>query len=344
MILLENSNTFLIVFLLILSINSLAYLLYYKIYNKKNFKQSKLIPNPSNIAGEGGIVFVISFLFFYWLLSSSKILTNNINFDVVPRYYIFFISLISLSFLSYIDDKFELSKKIRFIFQIIFCYIGLTALNFPILEFIPLKLEFLIIIFMWVYIINTTNFIDGLNGVVASNGISFFLGSLIIIYYLNINDYYFILINFISLILVISFFLYNFPKPYIFFGDTGSISLGFIIGYVIFYFFSLDIFFPVIFLYIYPILDVSFTLVHKTFIRRKLPWARLFDYYFLKPVIEGNKSHAFVTTKIILNNIVSIIFLVIYLNQQHNKILIIFPILFSIFLIFYFDKFKRIKI
>ena len=343
MTLLDNSITFLILALIILSITSLAFLIYYKIYNKKNLKQSKLIPNPSNIAGEGGIVFVISFLFFYWLLSNSKIFANSVNFNIVPRYYIFFISLISLGLLSYIDDKFELSKKIRFIFQLIFCYISLSALNFPIFDFIPIKLEYLIVIFVWVYIINTTNFIDGLNGVLASNGITFFIGSLIIINHFNINDNYFILINFITLVLIISFFLFNFPKPYIFFGDTGSISLGFIIGYVIIYFFSIDIFLPVVFLYIYPLLDVSLTLIHKTFIRKKLPWARLFDYYFLKPVINNYKSHSFVTIRIILNNVISLIFLILYLNQENNKILLVLAILSNFFLIFYFDKFKKIK-
>ena len=343
MIIVENLQVFLILALIILSITSLLYFIYYKIYNKKNLVQSKLIPNSGNIAGEGGIIFVFLFLFLCWFLSSSKLMFDKINLQVVPRYYIFFISILALSILSFIDDKFDLSKKIRFIFQIIICFISLSALNLPLLDQLPLKLEFIIIIFFWVYIINTTNFIDGLNGVVASNAITFFLGSLIIINHYNISDNYFILINFLSLILVLSFLLFNYPKAYIFFGDTGSIPLGYIIGYVIFYFCSLGIFYPLIFIFTYPLVDVTLTLFDKTFIRKKLPWARLFDYYFLMPVINGKKSHSFVTNKIIMNNVLSILFLLLFLNFEYSKLILFLPIFSSICLIYYFRKYKKIK-
>ena len=61
MIIVENLQVFLILALIILSITSLFYFIYYKIYNKKNLVQSKLIPNSGNIAGEGGIIFVFLF-------------------------------------------------------------------------------------------------------------------------------------------------------------------------------------------------------------------------------------------------------------------------------------------
>lgn len=343
MIIVEKLQTFLILALIILSITSLLYYIYYKTYNKKKLIQSRLIPNSRNIAGEGGIIFVFLFLFFYWYLSTSKLVFGNINLQVIPRFYIFFISVVALSILSYIDDKFDLSKKIRFIFQIIICFASLSALNLPLVDQLPLKLEFIIIIFIWVYIINTTNFIDGLNGVVGSNGVTFFFGSLIIINHYGIDDNFFILINFLTLILVSSFLIFNYPKAYIFFGDTGSIPLGYIIGYVTFYFFSLDIFYPLIFIFTYPLVDVSITLFDKTFIRKKLPWARLFDYYFLMPVINGKKSHSFVTNKIILNNIINILFLILFLNYQENKLLLFLPILSSICLVYYFRKYKKVK-
>ena len=52
------------------------------------------------------------------------------------------------------------------------------------------------------------------------------------------------------------------------------------------YFFFISIF-------LYFILDVTFTLFIK--VKKKIvPWARLFDYFFLKPVIKGKQSHWYV--------------------------------------------------
>ncbi len=331
-----------IIFILIVifSISLLLNFIYIKNYPKKNTKQSKKIPNPKNIASEGGLVFFLLFFLSFFIIVFNNIV--EINLYNVPRYYVLFISLFIICILSYVDDKFFVSKKIRFLFQIILSFSSLSSLNLPIFNLLPEKLEILLLVFMWVYVTNITNFIDGLNGMLASNCISFFIGCIIIINHFQIFDNYLLVIILLLLILTISFLVFNFPKPLLFLGDTGSIPLGFLIGYILIYFFSLDIFWPTLFLFCYPITDISITLFDKVFIRKKLPWARLFDYFFLNPVINGQKKHSFVIYNVLFVNILNLLFLKIFLLTG-KYILIFIPFILSIILIIYFRNFKKIK-
>lgn len=311
--------------------------IYVKKYPKKVLKQSRKIPNPKIIASEGGLVFFVLFFIFFYFIYNSKLFEINLN--VIPRFYVLFISLVILCIISYIDDKFFISKKTRFLIQIIFTYLSLSSLNLPIFNFLPEKVEYLFLVFLWVYLINTSNFIDGLNGMLASNCIIFLLGCLIIIDHYQIIDNYILTIILLLFILTSAFLLFNFPKAYLFIGDTGSIPLGFLIGYIIIYFFSLEIFWPVFFLFVYPLVDVSITLIDKVFIRRKLPWERLFDYFFLMPVIHGGKNHSFVIFRVFFVNASNLLLLKLFL-VTNNYFVIFLPFITSAILINYFRSFK----
>ena len=78
-----------------------------------------------------------------------------------------------------------------------------------------------------------------------------------------------------------------------FIGDTGSVPMGYINGFLIFTLIAKGEFFFAFAIFSYPFLDVTVTLIKKT-ISGHLPWARLYDYYFLKPVIQDGKSHLYV--------------------------------------------------
>jgi len=318
-------------------VSLIANFIYIKKYPKKVLKQSKKIPNPKIIASEGGLVLFSLFILFFYI--SYKLEIFAINLGSIPRFYVLFISLLLFCIVSYIDDKFFISKKSRFIIQIILTYSSLSSLNLPVFNFLPEKLEYLLLVFFWVYLINTSNFIDGLNGMLASNCIVFLIGNLIIIDHFQIIDDFLLTLILILLILTISFLLFNFPKAYLFIGDTGSIPFGFLIGYIIIYFFSISIYWPVLFLFSYPLVDISITLIDKIFIRKRLPWERLFDYFFLMPVIHGRKKHSFVIIRVLFINILNLIFLKIFLVTNYY-ILIILPFISSLVLIYSFKKFK----
>ena len=145
----------------------------------------------------GGIVFIL------------------IAFFTIPFtnfYSLFF--LVPLILISYLDDIFSLSRKIRYLIQFgTVLILVIFNLNLPI-DFYPL---YLLLLISGTAIINFTNFIDGIDGLLASN---------ILIIFLNISlitgNY-----NLFPLMGGILGFLYLNKSPAkVFMGDVGSTFLG----------------------------------------------------------------------------------------------------------------------
>lgn len=98
------------------------------------------------------------------------------------------------------------------------------------------KLNWLIIIYIWLFIINLTNFYDGVDFIITIK--TFFVSILYLFlgYYSNDN----IVIN-LSIILILSSILlsyFNIHPAKFFLGDSGSIPLGFILGWLFIYLFQ----------------------------------------------------------------------------------------------------------
>ena len=202
---------------------------------------------------------------------------------------------------------------------------------------IPIKLLVIFIVYFWVYTINIINFTDGVDGFLGLNSLNYFLCTSIF-YAVNSSNDFGYLVSMISMGIMISYLCFNKPKAKLFMGDTGSIFLGFLIGYIsikLIFFGRYDI---VISLLAYTYLDCTIT-IFKKILTGKMPWARLFDYYFLIPV-KNNQSHK----KVFLANLVyNILILIIVLIQIffEIKIICILSLLCSIILIYYFKTFEK---
>ena len=114
--------------------------------------------------------------------------------------------------------------------------------------------------------------------------------------------------------------------------------MGYINGFLIFTLIAKGEYFFAFAVFSYPFFDVTITLLKKT-INGHLPWARLYDYYFLKPVIHGGKSHLYVLNFTILNTFISLIstFIVYSFN---NKLFFLITIVSSLCLVLFFGKKK----
>lgn len=139
--------------------------------------------------------------------------------------YIFF-------FVGYLDDKYNLSANLKLLIYICLLLILISFnsdliihdLNFKFNNW-TLKLTFFEIYFSvlcFLLFINALNMLDGINGQVAT----YIIFISIIFFLLKINY-----IFFLTLIIVLLFFLYLNFKNKVFLGDNGSILLGFIISY-----------------------------------------------------------------------------------------------------------------
>ena len=175
---------------------------------------------------------------------------------------------------------FWITSVYRLIIQITLVFISLSTIHFPITEFLPLKLEYLLVLYFWVYIINTTNFIDGTDGMMTTTNLNLYFNILLFSFLTNKYSVAFEISILLVPISLIFFNFFNFPKAKMFIGDTGSIPIGFINGFLLFTLISNGELILAFAIFSYPIMDVTITLLIKTIIKRELPWSRLYDYFF----------------------------------------------------------------
>ena len=249
------------------------------------------------------------------------------------KVYIFYISLIVLTLISFIDDKKNIHPNYRLLIQVITVMFSLPLLspglnNF--INFLPHKFIIFSVIFYWIYLINISNFLDGSDGYLTINAIGFFLGLLLLATIKN----EFIFIKYVSFFLIpilVSFLYFNKHPAKIFMGDSGSIFIGYLLGFCSLQIIINNYWYIAATLLAYPFLDVSLTILRKIK-NKKYPWERLFDYFFLRALIASNYNHKKILKITIIYNIF-IFFLVslqILFDIKYFFILAIFASLIKI--------------
>tara|TARA_S200000501_G_scaffold374931_1_gene425641 strand:+ start:349 stop:1332 length:984 start_codon:yes stop_codon:yes gene_type:complete len=274
--------------LILILINLVSFIIYFKTAKKFGFvDNSKKFKNPKTVTSAGLVIYLNFCISFIGVLIIDE--KNIINF---PNNYLYsFISLSTLVFISALDDKNPIDPKIRLFFQLVCIYISLTSISLYELN-IPLKVSIGICLLIWVYILNITNFTDGSDGFLVTNSI-FVFSNIILLNYLNeIN----IFSNYLGIIILPSLFIFLFfnkPTAKMYLGDSGSILIGYLNGFLFLELLILYKFNLAISLLIYPIIDCTIALIKKTF-AGKLPWTDTSNYSFLQPTIKKNQNKYFV--------------------------------------------------
>ena len=275
-------------FISLILVNFLLFFIFLKIANKLGFiDKSEKFHNPVTYTSAGIIFYfnlLVLFLYIFFLQNSDFYnLPNNIVFT--------FSALTVLFIISTIDDIKPIDPKIRLFIQLICVYISLTSIELYYLN-LPLKISILFCVIIWIYILNITNFTDGSDGFLAINTIFIFIN---IIALSEIFDFNLFSKN-IALILlpsVIVFLYFNRPNAKIYMGDSGSILIGFINGFIFLELLTGYYLNIAISLLIYPLLDCSIALIRKSF-EKKMPWINTSNYSFLQPTIKKNENKFFV--------------------------------------------------
>lgn len=133
----------------------------------------------------------------------------------------------ALSFVSYLDDLYDISPKTRLLIQALISLLGLYLLG----GLSKIDFGFFVIENQWMtnllaflglmWFINLYNFLDGIDGYAGSEAIFLAVAS----WLLFGGDYFLVLIS-----SVLGFLIWNWHKAKIFMGDVGSTLLGYSIG------------------------------------------------------------------------------------------------------------------
>lgn len=292
-------------------------------------------PNSLNIhkiitPTSGGIIFFIMltiyFVLIYFFIKKTILLPNN--------YLVLLFSIIIIFLISVYDDIFPIHAVYKLIFQLLLIYFSLTTIQIDKIP-LPTKLSLIAVLLIWVYLINTINFIDGVDGFLTVFAINFFLIVALVCFKFNYN----ILSKYFSdifIIILLSFLIFNKPQAKLFMGDSGSILLGIIIGYCFLELYILGRWDVMISSILYPIIDCTLTII-KRILNKQAPWARLFDYYFLKPIKNKKKDNIFIfKTNLIFNLCILIITTMQIIYDL--KFLLIINILITLYFINYYKK------
>lgn len=260
-----------------------------------NERSSHTVPTPHG----GGIAIAVTwFIGLVYLYFSNQIESN--------LYYALLVGVI-ISVISFFDDIYELSPKLRLIVQAMVSILGLYFLGgFDTITLGIFDITFSIFtnifaFFMIIWFINLTNFIDGINGYVGSEFVFLGLAGLLIF-----GDAHFIVLA----VSVFGFLYWNFNKAKIFMGDVGSTLLGYNIAIFTIYYSNIESSNFWIFITLFGVFwfDATLTLIRRKLNKEKLSQAHKKHAY--QRLTQSGWSHFKVTNYMIGLNI--IILLIVY--------------------------------
>lgn len=245
-----------------------------------NERSSHTVPTPHG----GGIALSITwFIGLVYLYFAGQIESN-----------LFFALLVGviISIVSFFDDIYELSPKIRLFAQSIVAFGGLYFLGgfetftFGIFDIQNPILTNIFAFFMIIWFINLYNFLDGINGYAGSEAVF-----LALVGFVLFGGNHFLVLA----VAVLGFLYWNWNKAKIFMGDVGSTLLGYNIAIFTIYYANQEAtnFWVWIILFALFWFDATLTLIRRKFNKEKLSQAHKKHAY--QRLTQAGWSHFKVT-------------------------------------------------
>ncbi|AHC73872.1 glycosyl transferase, family 4 [Candidatus Endolissoclinum faulkneri L5] len=188
-----------------------------------NNRSSHAIPTPRG--GGIAVIATITVTAISWEICFGK---TNGNLSIM------LCTTIALSVISFINDLSNLTASLRLIAHGIAVMVGLWSLGgrgaFG--AYLPQIADLTLSAIAWIWFINLYNFMDGIDGIVA--GETAFLGfGIESLAYLGLAPTSLVSLSVAIFGTSLGFLMWNWHQAKIFLGDSGSIPLGFMIGYLL---------------------------------------------------------------------------------------------------------------
>ncbi|MCG3695288.1 MraY family glycosyltransferase [Aliarcobacter butzleri] len=260
-----------------------------------NERSSHTVPTPHG----GGIAIAITWFIGLFYLYFIGQIENNLFYALL------FGAVISI--VSFFDDIYELSPKLRLIIQAIVAIGGLyflggfETLTFGIFDIQNSIFTNIFAFFMIIWFINLYNFLDGINGYAGSEAVFLSLAGFILF-----GGNHFLVLA----VAVLGFLYWNWNKAKIFMGDVGSTLLGYNVAIFTIYYANQE---PTNF-WIWIILfgvywfDATLTLIRRKLNKERLSQAHKKHAY--QRLTQAGWSHYKVTNYSIVLNI--LLFTIVY--------------------------------
>lgn len=198
--------------------------------NFKNFSKQENTINQKRLSSlkvptYGGISMSLAFLV-------STRLLGKVDFEIMQiAFYAVLITIIGL-----LDDRYNLNWKIKLVLQLVAISTPIYLLNIylNIEQLIGINLNNILNLFttvLWILlIVNSLNFLDNMDGLAATTATMIAI-SLGILSYIT-NQYKLTDISIVLVASMLGFLYFNFPKAKLYMGDSGSLFLGYCLGFI----------------------------------------------------------------------------------------------------------------
>lgn len=255
----------------------------FQVLDRPNDRSNHSVPTPRG----GGLGFVFALLGFLLVIHAPWQLL---------------VGFALLTAVSFADDLRGLPPRLRFAAQLV--AVALLLSSMPPLGLLPQWLELPVIALAWLWFINLFNFMDGSDGLAASEAIAIGAGVLLIA--LPLDEAY-PLLHFGQLVTatVLGFAPWNWHRAKLFMGDVGSIPLGFLLGYLLLLLAGQGFAAAALILPAYFVTDASITLAGRLWRRERVFEAHSQHAY--QQAIRGGIPHDAVARDVIALNLLLVI-------------------------------------
>ena len=276
------------------------------ILDHPNERSSHAVPTPVG----GGLV-VMAVIAVEWLLVWALGGIQNGGQFTYPVPLLVGLALV-LAAVSWRDDRQPLSPVLRLIVQAVVVLIGIAALSAHGRIFqtvLPYGLDVVITAWVWLWLINLTNFMDGIDGITGVEGGSIGIGVAILAplaaaagLVVGIDTQ--VHLAFYAIILAAAlagFAWWNWQPARIFLGDVGAVPLGFLFGWMLLELAGAGLWAAALLLPLYYLMDATITLIRRLLRREHLLEAHRRHFY--QQAARRFGSHARVARTILGLNI-----------------------------------------
>jgi len=298
------------------------------ILEEVNERSSHTVPTPHG----GGIAIVIT-----WFVGIGYLYFNN---QIESDLFFALLMGIIISVVSYFDDIYDLSPKVRLLAQGVVAFGGLYFIGgFDSLNLFVFNIDNQIItnvfaFLLIVWFINLYNFLDGINGYAGSEAVFLSIAGLLIFGGAHFG---------VLAVAVLGFLYWNWNKAKIFMGDVGSTLLGYNVAIFTLYYANQEATNLWVWIILFGVFwfDATLTLIRRKLNGEKLSQAHKKHGY--QRLNQSGWSHYKVTNYSIVVNVC--IFILLYIGIQLDLIFVSFVmVLTSLYGIMKFiDKKKAFK-
>ena len=306
---------------------------------QKENKQKRL--SSLNIIPLGGVAMATSFFIAVRLLGEA-----GEKFTYISLF------ALAIAFLGVLDDFLNLNWKIKILFQLIFVSVPIYYLklffNFENIIGINLNnnLNFIFTTIWIILLMNSINFTDNMDGFAGLN--TSFICIALSYFSFVYNQNYLADISFILLFAIFGFLTLNFPPAKIYMGDSGSLFIGFVLGFISILFdwnpgdsqFLYSSFAPVFLFFTIPLLDFITVFVYR--IKNNISPTTGGTDHISHRLLSIGKSDRFVLGIFVIINIIIFTLLSIYILYPNISILIF--LIYLVFVIYLYFKFSKMNI